>query len=56
MECLDLMSQIEDARQQLYRIQMEYDSLLHPEVIQQSIVLDGLINQYNRAKVGKVMN
>lgn len=56
MDRLDLMSRIEDARQQLYRIQMEYGSLLHPEVIQQSVVLDGLINQYNRTKVGKVMN
>lgn len=56
MDHLDLMSRIEDARQLLYRMHMEYDSLLHPEVIQQSVVLDGLINQYNRTKVEKTMN
>ncbi|MFX3648864.1 MAG: aspartyl-phosphate phosphatase Spo0E family protein [Paenibacillus sp.] len=56
MDRLDLMLRIEDARQLLYRMHMEYGSLLHPEVIQQSVVLDGLINQYNRVKVGKTMN
>ncbi|WP_419890480.1 Spo0E family sporulation regulatory protein-aspartic acid phosphatase [Paenibacillus xylanexedens] len=56
MDRLDLISRIEDARQLLYCMHMEYGSLLHPEVIQQSVVLDGLINQYNRVKVGKAMN
>ncbi|WP_440114675.1 Spo0E family sporulation regulatory protein-aspartic acid phosphatase [Paenibacillus sp. QZ-Y1] len=56
MDCLELRSQIEEARQQLYRKQLEYGSLLHPEVILQSVVLDGLINQYNRAKIKKLFN
>lgn len=56
MDCLELMSQIEEARQQLHRLQSEYGSLLHPEVIRQSVVLDGLINQYNRVKMKKLIN
>lgn len=55
MERLELISRIEEVRQQLYRLQLEYGSLLHPEVLQQSVVLDGLINQYNRAKIKKVV-
>lgn len=56
MDYLELMSQIEEARQQLHCLQAEYGSLLHPEVVQQSVVLDGLINQYNRVKMKKVIN
>ncbi|MNJ64780.1 Spo0E like sporulation regulatory protein [compost metagenome] len=53
METCDfLKSKIEQARQQLYDIEIECGSLLHPEVIQQSVVLDELINQYNRERVG----
>lgn len=53
METCDfLKSKIEQARQQLYDIELERGSLLHPEVIQQSMVLDELINEYNRQRVG----
>lgn len=46
--CDFLKFKIEQARQQLYDIEVECGSLIHPEVIQQSMVLDELINQYNR--------
>ncbi|KQY79915.1 hypothetical protein ASD24_18405 [Paenibacillus sp. Root52] len=50
MEHTALIVQIESARELLYTIEMKYGNLLHPEVIQQSVVLDGLINQFNQAK------
>ncbi|MBP1905410.1 aspartyl-phosphate phosphatase Spo0E family protein [Paenibacillus turicensis] len=48
--CDFLKYKIEQARQQLYDIEVECGSLIHPEVIQQSMVLDELINQYNRQR------
>jgi hypothetical protein len=48
--CDFLKFKIEQARQQLYDIEVECGSLIHPEVIQQSMVLDELINQYNRQR------
>ncbi|MBY0202671.1 aspartyl-phosphate phosphatase Spo0E family protein [Paenibacillus polysaccharolyticus] len=56
MDRMELKSQIEDARQQLHQIQLQYGSLLHPEVIRQSVVLDALLNQYNRIRVEKLIN
>lgn len=56
MDHMELKSQIEDARQQLHQIHLQYGSLLHPEVIRQSVVLDALLNQYNRIRVEKLLN
>ncbi|CAI6084269.1 hypothetical protein PAECIP112173_04231 [Paenibacillus sp. JJ-100] len=39
---------IEKARQKLYQIADHHPELWHPEVIHQSMVLDELINEYNR--------
>lgn len=55
MEYSKLKLQIEAARQKLYQLKMDYGDLLHPLVIQQSMVLDDLINQYNHVKIGKPM-
>ncbi|WP_084146665.1 aspartyl-phosphate phosphatase Spo0E family protein [Paenibacillus wynnii] len=41
---------VERARQKLYKTQQRYGLLTHPEVIKQSIVLDGLLNQYSSKK------
>ncbi|CAI6080160.1 hypothetical protein PAECIP112173_02799 [Paenibacillus sp. JJ-100] len=56
MDRLELRTQIEDARQQLHQVQLQYGSLLHPEVIRHSVALDDLLNQYNRTQVKKWMN
>ncbi|PYE48884.1 aspartyl-phosphate phosphatase Spo0E family protein [Paenibacillus barcinonensis] len=56
MERMELKSQIEEARQLLHQVHLQYGSLLHPEVIRQSVVLDALLNQYNRMCVEKWMN
>ncbi|MFS0873589.1 Spo0E family sporulation regulatory protein-aspartic acid phosphatase [Paenibacillus xylanilyticus] len=40
---------IEKARQRLYQIANSHAELMHPEVIRQSMVLDELINEYNKA-------
>lgn len=53
--CDFLKYKIEQARQQLYDIEVECGSLIHPEVIEQSMVLDELINQYNRQRF-KIIN
>ncbi|WP_458124346.1 aspartyl-phosphate phosphatase Spo0E family protein [Paenibacillus sp. Z3-2] len=55
MDCGELKLQIEAARQKLYQLKMNYRDLLHPHVIQQSMVLDDLINQYNQLKIKKPM-
>lgn len=56
MDRMELRTQIEDARQQLHQVQLQYGSLLHPEVIRHSVALDDLLNQYNRTQVKKWMN
>lgn len=56
MDRMELKSQIEDARQQLHQVHLQYGSLLHPEVIRQSVALDALLNQYNRIQIKKIMN
>lgn len=56
MDCGKLKLQIEAARQKLYQLKTDYNGdLLHPHVIQQSMVLDDLINQYNQVKIKKPM-
>lgn len=40
---------IEGARNRLYDLAGKYGDFQHPAVIKQSMVLDELINQYNRA-------
>lgn len=40
---------IEKARQRLYQIANSHAELMHPEVIRQSMILDELINEYNKA-------
>lgn len=40
---------IEKARQRLYQIANSHTELMHPEVIRQSMILDELINEYNKA-------
>lgn len=39
--------EIERARNCLHELAKEYNGLLHPEVIEQSEILDKLINQFN---------
>lgn len=39
--------EIEQARNRLHELAKEYNGLLHPEVIEQSEILDKLINQFN---------
>ncbi|MFM9280930.1 aspartyl-phosphate phosphatase Spo0E family protein [Paenibacillus jiagnxiensis] len=46
-----LQIQIERARQKLHLLVQKYDEMGHPRVLEQSMRLDELINQYNR--VGK---
>ena len=38
---------VEKARQKLYQTQQRYGILTHPKVVEQSIVLDHLLNQYS---------
>ncbi|WP_340007179.1 aspartyl-phosphate phosphatase Spo0E family protein [Paenibacillus sp. FSL K6-0276] len=44
-----IKKRIEGARAKLYLMEREYGGLLHPNVIRQSMRLDELINQYNKA-------
>jgi hypothetical protein len=41
---------VEKARQKLYQAQQRYGILTHPKVVEQSIVLDHLLNQYGSPK------
>ncbi|MEK3787437.1 MULTISPECIES: aspartyl-phosphate phosphatase Spo0E family protein [Paenibacillus] len=43
---IGVLLRIERARRKLYKIQKENVSLTHPKVIQQSRLLDVLINKY----------
>ncbi|GAA0135056.1 hypothetical protein YSY43_18960 [Paenibacillus sp. YSY-4.3] len=43
-----LKKRIEEARQKLHRLELLYGGLQHPKVLEQSILLDELINKYNR--------
>ncbi|MDR0269388.1 aspartyl-phosphate phosphatase Spo0E family protein [Paenibacillus sp.] len=40
---------MEEARQRLYLMVQQYGCVWNPKVIRQSMVLDELINNYNRA-------
>ncbi|MBW4085396.1 aspartyl-phosphate phosphatase Spo0E family protein [Paenibacillus sp. S150] len=42
--------QVESAREQLYQTQKKYGFLTHPKVIEQSVALDHLLNQYSSQK------
>ncbi|GIO67989.1 aspartyl-phosphate phosphatase Spo0E family protein [Paenibacillus sp. JTLBN-2024] len=44
---------IEEARQRLYHMVDQYGEVWNPKVIRQSMVLDELINCYNRAMKDK---
>lgn len=39
--------QVEKARQKLYQTQQRYGILTHPKVVEQSVALDHLLNQYS---------
>lgn len=41
-----ILLSVERARQKLYRTQKRYGLLSHPKVIEQSRILDELLNQY----------
>lgn len=43
-----IQKKIEGARTKLYMMERQYGGLLHPNVIEQSMRLDELINKYNR--------
>lgn len=47
-----LLQRIEESRQMLYQLDREY-GLRHPKVLQQSMDLDELLNDYNKIKYGK---
>lgn len=42
---------VERARKRLYQVQKKYGFLTHPKVIEQSIKLDKLLNQYQTCKM-----
>ncbi|MNB92053.1 Spo0E like sporulation regulatory protein [compost metagenome] len=44
-----IQKRIEGARKKLYLMERQHGGLLHPNVIRQSMRLDELINQYNKA-------
>lgn len=44
-----IQKRIEGARIKLYLMEKQHGGLLHPNVIRQSMRLDELINQYNKA-------
>ncbi|MFM9276625.1 aspartyl-phosphate phosphatase Spo0E family protein [Paenibacillus jiagnxiensis] len=46
-EQVSLSQRIEESRQQLYELEQKY-GLSHASVLRQSMVLDELINEYNR--------
>lgn len=41
---------VECAREKLYQMQKKYGFLTHPKVIEQSVALDHLLNQYSKRK------
>ncbi|QQZ64543.1 aspartyl-phosphate phosphatase Spo0E family protein (plasmid) [Paenibacillus sonchi] len=45
---MPMQLQIERARKRLHALTEKHRNFLHPAVIKQSMVLDELINQYNR--------
>ncbi|WP_150272523.1 MULTISPECIES: aspartyl-phosphate phosphatase Spo0E family protein [Paenibacillus] len=42
----NLRMRVEKARRKLYQTQQRYGHLTHPKVIEQSVILDDLLNQY----------
>lgn len=47
-----LKNRIEEARKRLHSLELLYGGLQHPKVLEQSIILDELINKYNRITYG----
>lgn len=47
---------IEKERQRLYRMVEQYGAVRNPRVIRQSMVLDELINNYNRSHRTRCLN
>ncbi|MNI22165.1 Spo0E like sporulation regulatory protein [compost metagenome] len=45
-----LLLQVERARTKLYQVKQTYGYFTHPKVIEQSVLLDGLLNQYPHLK------
>ncbi|MFC3749378.1 aspartyl-phosphate phosphatase Spo0E family protein [Paenibacillus sp. GCM10012306] len=43
-----ILHEVEKARENLYQTQQRYGFLTHPKVIEQSMILDELLNQYQR--------
>ncbi|WP_379157975.1 aspartyl-phosphate phosphatase Spo0E family protein [Paenibacillus sp. sgz5001063] len=41
---------VESAREKLYQMHQKYGFLTHPKVIEQSVALDHLLNQYSTHK------
>ncbi|WP_074113959.1 aspartyl-phosphate phosphatase Spo0E family protein [Paenibacillus sp. P46E] len=44
------LHRVECAREKLYQMQKKYGLLTHPKVIEQSVALDHLLNQYSTQK------
>ncbi|MDH2329401.1 aspartyl-phosphate phosphatase Spo0E family protein [Paenibacillus jamilae] len=47
----ETLLRVERARKRLYQIQKKYGFLTHPKVIEQSMKLDELLNQYQIYKM-----
>lgn len=47
---LTILVKVEQARKTLYQTQQKYGLLTHPKVVEQSMILDELLNQYQRSR------
>lgn len=47
-QLVTIKDNIEKARQKLHQLELQYEGLRHPKVLEQSMYLDELINKYNR--------
>ena len=45
-----ILIEVERAREELHQTQKVYGFLTHPKVIEQSMILDELLNQYHRKR------
>lgn len=48
---LTILVKVEQARKTLYQTQQKYGLLTHPKVVEQSMILDELLNQYQRQQL-----
>ncbi|WP_083205374.1 aspartyl-phosphate phosphatase Spo0E family protein [Bacillus sp. FJAT-27264] len=46
-----ILLQVERAREELHQTQKRYGFFTHPKVIEQSMILDELLNQYQRKRL-----